>query len=60
MKNKEETTEQVSNENLYRTEIFKLLKDSLDNLSEEELKFVQELFIQESISEEELINKILK
>jgi hypothetical protein len=49
----------TSKEEMYRAEIFKLLKCSLGELSESELNIIQELFIKDNINEDELLKRIV-
>jgi hypothetical protein len=56
----ENKTEQRSKEEIYRKEIFELLNNSLENLTEKELNLLEGLFMKDDISEEELIRKIIE
>jgi hypothetical protein len=56
----ENLTGQSSKENMYRFEIFKLLQDSLGNLSEKEMEIMQYIFMEDIISDEELIKIIVE
>ena len=56
----EKVTEQFSKEEMYRAEIFKLLHASLGHMTETELTLLQDLFMQEKISEEELLKRIIE
>lgn len=56
----EKITEQFSKEEMYRAEIFKLLHASLGHMTETELTLLQDLFMQEKISEEELLKRIIE
>ncbi len=56
----ENKIEPRSKEEIYRKEIFELLNNSLENLTENELKLLEELFMKDDISEEELIRKIIE
>jgi hypothetical protein len=56
----DKVTEQISKEEMYRSEIFNLLKDGLDQMSEKELALLQDLFLQEKISDEELLKRIIE
>ncbi len=47
-----------NNEIKYREELFKLLKSSLGNIDEKELKLIENLILSENISDEELLNRI--
>jgi len=56
----ENNTEQISREEMYRDEIFKLLHASLDNFSAKDLELMKEIFMQEKISDEVIIKKIIE
>jgi hypothetical protein len=56
----ENQIEQRSKEEIYRKEIFELLNNSLENLTEKELNLLEGLFMKDDISEEELIRKIIE
>jgi hypothetical protein len=56
----EKVTEQISKEEMYRFEIFKLLQASLGHLSTKDLDLMQEIFMQEEISDEILLKKIIE
>ncbi len=56
----ENITEQISREEMYRDEIFKLLQASLDNFSAKDLELMKEIFMQEKISDEIIVKKIIE
>ena len=56
----EKVKEQISKEEMYRLEIFKLLQTSLGHLSTKDLDLMQEIFMQEEISDEILLKKIIE
>jgi hypothetical protein len=56
----ENKIEQRSKEEIYRKEIFELLNNSLENMTEKELNLLEELFMKDDINEEELIRKIIE
>jgi hypothetical protein len=56
----EKVTEQFSKEEMYRAEIFKLLQASLGHMTETELTLLQDLFMKEKISDEELLKRIIE
>jgi hypothetical protein len=56
----EKVTEQISKEEMYRDEIFKLLQASLDNFSAKDLELMKEIFMQEKISDEVILKKIIE
>ncbi len=56
----ENVTEHNSKEEMYRFEIFKLLQSSLGNLSEKELSILQDIFMEDVISEEEFLKIIVE
>lgn len=56
----EKVKEQISKEEMYRLEIFKLLQASLGHLSTKDLDLMQEIFMQEEISDEILLKKIIE
>ena len=47
-----------NNEIKYREELFDLLKESFEELSENETKLLKELFLNENFDNEELVNRI--
>lgn len=55
-----ETNEHNRKEEMYRSEIFKLLIDSLGELSEKDKKLLNDLFMEDKISDEDLIKRIIE
>ncbi len=47
-----------NNEIKYREELFELLKESFDELHENEINLLKELFLNENLNHEELVNRI--
>ncbi len=56
----EKVSEQISKEVKYRSEIFNLLKDSLGEMTESELKLIQDLITKDNINEEEFLKRIIE
>ena len=48
----------MNKEEKYRDEIFKLLKDTLEGINDAEMELLKELFLDEKIDNDMLINKI--
>lgn len=49
----------LGKEVMYRSEIFNLLKESVGDFSEKELQYLQEIFVNDEIDTEDLLQKIL-
>lgn len=45
---------------MYRSEIFKLLKASVGNFTEKELQVLEEIFVNDEIETDDLLQKILE
>lgn len=47
-----------NNEIKYREELFNLLQESFEELPENEIKLLKEIFLNENLNHEELVNRI--